>query len=163
MHPHTPGMRSLFPHPSLCERISPFLTSSLPAEIIFIDREAKEGINSSQDETCHCLTILICTEFSHHKPWFCLTGQALLQFSPSKVSVLQPEKLLLSERSPASECSWKRAQLRDLGREPDWHQRKKISNNFGLPFLRVTSLFPLWVVYVGKMVIKLVNHLGNNF
>lgn len=156
--------RDSFFHLSFCERIShiAFLTSSLPAEIIFIDREAKEGINSSQDETCHCLTSLICTGFSHQESWLCLTGQALLLWcSPSNVSVLQYKKCLLSERSLASVVAERGQRWGNW--EGNLTGKKENKQLLLLSLSQVTSLFPLRVVYVAKMIIKLVNHLRNNF
>lgn len=106
-----------FFHLSVCERISPraFLTSSLPAEITFTDREAKEGINSSQDETCHCWTILICV-FS--------PGALVLPDGAGSSPPIQPFKCvsapagkpLPSERSLASAGSGERAGLKGLGK-----------------------------------------------
>lgn len=108
---------SFFFHLSLCERISPraFLTSRLPAEITFIDREAKEGINSSQDETCHCWTILICV-FS--------PGALVLPDGAGSSPPVQPfkrvsataGKLLPSERSLVSAGSRERAGLKGIGK-----------------------------------------------
>lgn len=104
-----------FSHLSLWERISPraFLTSTLPAEITFIDREAKEGINSSQDETCHCWTILIFV-FS--------PGALVLPDGAGSSPPIQPFKRvsaaagkpLPSERSLASAGSGERAGLKGI-------------------------------------------------